>query len=116
MLIETDAVALDMANMILSTRSDVELRIDSVQLNLEDGTDTARCVAGLNVELLDAVSVTKVMPGSTTATQNLLVQGINHDFTNRTITTTIFTGESLVAGFLLDSTTQGILGTNALSY
>ena len=115
-LMETDAVALDMANMILSTRSDVELRIDSVQLNLEDGTDTARCVAGLNVELLDAVSVTKVMPGATTAQQNLLVQGINHDFTNRTITTTIFTGESLVAGFLLDSTTQGILGTNALSY
>jgi hypothetical protein len=115
-LMETDAVALDMANMILSTRSDVELRIDSVQLNLEDGTDTARCVAGLNVELLDAVSVTKVMPGSSTAQQNLLVQGINHDFTNRTITTTIFTGESLVAGFLLDSTTQGILGTNHLSY
>jgi hypothetical protein len=115
-LMETDSVALSMAQMILSTRSDVELRIDSIQLNLEDGTDTARCVAGLNVELLDAVSVTKVMPGSTTVTQNLLVQGINHDFTNKAITTTVFTGESLVAGFLLNSTTQGILGTNALSY
>lgn len=115
-LMETDAVALDMANMILSTRSDVELRIDSVQLNLEDGSDTARCVAGLNVELLNAVSVTKVMPGSTTATQNLLVQGINHDFTNKSIITTIFTGESLVNGFILNSTTLGIIGTNALSY
>lgn len=115
-LMETDAVALDMANMILSTRSDVELRIDSVQLNLEDGSDTARCVAGLNVELLNAVSVTKVMPGSTTATQNLLVQGINHDFTNKSIITTIFTGESLVNGFILNSNTLGIIGTNALSY
>jgi hypothetical protein len=115
-LMQTDAVALDMANMILSTRSDVELRIDSIQLNLEDGSDTARCVAGLNVELLDAVEVTKVMPGSTTVTQQLLVQGLNHDFTNKTIVTTVFTGESLVAGFLLNSTTQGILGTNVLSY
>ncbi|MEN9297524.1 MAG: hypothetical protein RJA42_1794, partial [Bacteroidota bacterium] len=115
-LMQTDAVALDMANMILSTRSDVELRIDSVQLNLEDGSDTARCVAGLDVELLDAVEVTKVMPGSTTVTQQLLVQGLNHDFTNKTIVTTVFTGESLVAGFLLNSTTQGILGTNVLSY
>lgn len=115
-LMQTDAVALDMASMILSTRSDVELRIDSIQLNLEDGSDTARCVAGLNVELLDAVEVTKVMPGSTTVTQQLLVQGLNHDFTNKTIVTTVFTGESLVAGFLLNSTTQGILGTNVLSY
>ena len=73
-------------------------------------------MAGLNVELLDAVEVTKVMPGSTTVTQQLLVQGLNHDFTNKTIVTTVFTGESLVAGFLLNSTTQGILGTNVLSY
>lgn len=115
-LMQTDAVALDMANMILSTRSDVELRIDSIQLNLEDGSDTARCVAGLNVELLDAVSVTKVMPGNSSVTQDLLVQGLNHDFTNNSILTTVFTGESLVAGFLLDSSTQGILGTNVLSY
>lgn len=115
-LMQTDAVALDMANMILSTRSDVELRIDSVQLNLEDGSDTARCEAGLALELLDAVNVTKTMPGSTSVTQDLLVQGLHHDFTNNKITTTVFTGESLVAGFLLDSATQGIIGTNALSY
>ena len=115
-LMQTDAVALDMANMILTTRSDVELRIDSIQLNLEDGQDVSRCAAGLNVELLDAVTVTKVMPGNTSVTQTLLVQGLNHDFTNKTMTTTVFTGESLVAGFLLNSATQGIIGTNVLSY
>lgn len=115
-LMETDAVALDMANMILSTRSDVELRIDSIQLNLEDGSDTARCNAGLNVELLDAVTVTKVMPGASSVTQQLLVQGLHHDFTNRSIVTTVYTGESLVTGFILDSATLGILGTNHLSY
>jgi hypothetical protein len=115
-LMETDAVALSMAQMILSTRSDVELRIDSIQLNLEDGTNTARCIAGLNLDLLDAVSITKVMPGNTTATQTLLVQGLHHDFTNKGILTTVFTGESLVNGFILNSATLGILGTNALSY
>jgi len=115
-LMQTDAVALDMASMILSTRSDVETRIDSIQLNLEDGDDVTRCVAGLNVELLTAVSIKKLMPGSTSVTQNLLVQGLNHDFTDRKMVTTIFTGESLVNGFLLDSVSQGILDTNALSY
>jgi hypothetical protein len=115
-LMQTDQIALDMANMILSTRSDVETRIDSIQLNIEDGLDVNRCVAGLNAELLDAVTVTKTMPGSSSVTQTLLIQGLNHDFTNQKMTTTIFTGESLVAGFLLDSATQGILGTSALSY
>jgi hypothetical protein len=115
-LVETDTVALNMAQSILATRSDVELRIDSVQLNLEDGSDTARCQAGLAVELLDAVQVTKVMPGNTSVTQTLLVQGLAHDFTNQTITTTVYTGESLVTGFLLNSATQGIIGTNVLSY
>ena len=115
-LVQTDTVSLDMANMLLSTRSDVETRIDSIQLNLEDGDDISRCVAGLLVELLDAVTVTKSMPGSTSVTQTLLVQGLHHDFSNRKMTTTVFTGESLVAGFLLDSPTQGIIGTNALSY
>ena len=105
-----------MASMILSTRSDVETRIDSIQLNLEDGDDVSRCVAGLQVELLDAVTVTKAMPGSTTLTQTLLVQGLQHDFTNNKIITTVLTGESLVAGFLLDSPVQGILGTNVISY
>lgn len=115
-LVQDDATALSMAQSILATRSDVELRIDSIQLNLEDGVDTARCTAGLGVELLDAVQVTKAMPGNTTTTQTLLVQGLNHDFTDRTIVTTVYTGESLVSGFLLNSATQGIIGTNVLSY
>lgn len=115
-LMQTDAVALDMAEMILYTRSNVETRVDSMQFNLEDGDDTARCVAGLNIELLDAVSVTKLMPGNSSITQVSLTQGIKHDFTNRKMVTTVFTGESLVDGFLLDSSTQGIIGTDALSY
>lgn len=115
-LVQTDTVSLDMANMLLSTRSDVETRIDSIQLNLEDGNDVSRCVAGLLVELLDGVTVTKSMPGSTSITQTLLVQGLHHDFTNNKMTTTVLTGESLVVGFELNSAVQGIIGTNVLSY
>ena len=102
--------------MLLATRKDTETRIDSIQLNLEDGNDVSRCVAGLNVELLDSVYVTKAMPGNTSISQTLLVQGLNHDFSNRVMTTTVFTGESLIDGFILNSSTQGIIGTNVLSY
>lgn len=115
-LIQTDAESLEMAEMILSTRSDVELRVDSVDLNLEDGDDVARVDAGLNVELLDAATITKAMPGSSSVTQTVLVQGIWHDFTNKKMTTTLYTGESLVTGFILDSQVLGILDTNVLAY
>jgi hypothetical protein len=115
-LVQTNAEALDQASMLLATRKDTSTRIDSIQLNLEDGNNVSRVTAGLQVELLDSVEVTKAMPGSTSITQTLLVQGLNHDFSNRIMTTTIFTGESLIDGFILDSLTQGILDTNVLSY
>jgi len=116
LLMQTDTVALDAAGIILATRSDVELRIDSIVLNMDDPTDTARIVAGLNLELLDAVSVTKAMPGNTTATQTLLVQGLQHDLSNSRMITTVFTGESLVAGLILNSATLGIIDTDVLGY
>lgn len=115
-LVQTDAEALDQASMLLTTRKNTEPRIDSVQLNLENGDDVSRCVAGLNAELLDSVFVTKAMPGNTTISQTLLIQGLNHDFSNRVMTTTVLTGESLIDGFILGSSTQGIIGTNVLSY
>jgi len=115
-LVQTDAEALDMAEMLLSTRKETETRIDSILLNLEDGDDVNRVTAGLAIELMDCVDITKVMPGSTSITQTLLVQGLHHDITHRKFTTTVYTGESLIDGFILDSASQGILDTDALSY
>ncbi len=115
-LVQTDTEALDQASMLLSTRKDTETRIDSISLNLEDGDDISRVTSGLAVELLDCVQVTKLMPGSTSITQTLLVQGLSHDFNNKKMTTVIYTGESLITGFVLDSTTLGILDTSVLGY
>lgn len=115
-LVQTNQEALDMANMLLSTRKETETRIDSILLNLEDGDDITRVNAGLAIELMDCVEITKLMPGSTSITQTLLVQGLHHDITHRKFTTTVYTGESLIDGFILDSASQGILDTDALSY
>ena len=115
-LVQTDQESLDMASMLLSTRKETETRIDSIVLNLEDGDDVSRVTAGLAIELMDCVDITKVMPGSTSITQTLLVQGLHHDITHRKFTTTVYTGESLIDGFILDSASQGILDTDALSY
>jgi len=115
-LVQTDAEALNQAQSLLATRKDTETRIDSIQLNINDGDDVALCEAGLLIDLLDCVQITKEMPGATLIERTLLVQGINHDLSNRRMTTTLFTGEALIDGFILNSQTEGVLNEDALSY
>ena len=115
-LVQTDAEALDQAEGILATRKDPEIRIDSVELNLYDDINPNKPKAGVDIELLDGITVTKTMPGNTSVTQPSLVNGIHHDITKSSWKTTLFTSEPLLSGFVLNSTISGILGTNVLSY
>ena len=115
-LVETDAEALNQAKGILATRKDPEIRIDSIQLNLYDDTNPNKPLAGVDIDLLDGITVTKTMPGSTSVTQPSLVNAIHHDITKSSWNTTLFTSEPLLAGFVLNSTVSGILGEDVLSY
>jgi hypothetical protein len=115
-LVETNAEALNQAKGILATRKDPEIRIDSIQLNLYDDTNPNKPLAGVDIDLLDGITVTKTMPGSTSVTQPSLVNAIHHDITKSSWNTTLFTSEPLLAGFVLNSTVSGILGEDVLSY
>lgn len=115
-LVQTDGEALNQAQGILATRKDPEVRIDSIALNLYDDTNPNKPKAGVDIELLDGVTVTKTMPGSTSVTQPSLVNGIHHDITKSSWMTTLFTAEPLLAGFVLNSTISGIIGEDVLSY
>ena len=116
-LVQSDSESLDQATMILQSRKDATLRIDSMTLNLVDDGQIARNIAGVNLEIFDLVNVTKTMPGSTSITSELFVQGLQHDITRTTFTTKILTSEPIIQAFILDSTSQGILGVaGVLSY
>ena len=115
-LVETDAEALNQAQGILATRKDPEVRIDSIQLNLYDDVNPNKPKAGVDIDLLDGITVKKTMPGNTSVTQPSLVNAIHHDITQSSWMTTLFTSEPLLAGFVLDSTISGILGEDVLSY
>lgn len=115
-LVQSDTEALNQAKGILATRKDPEVRIDSIQLNLYDDVNPNKPLAGVDIELLDGVTVTKTMPGATSVTQPSLVNGIHHDITKSSWMTTLFTSEPLLAGFVLDSAVSGILGEDVLSY
>lgn len=115
-LVQTDTESLNQAQGILATRKDPEVRIDSIQLNLYDDTNPNKPKAGVDLELLDGVTVTKAMPGNTSVTQKSLINGIHHDITRSSWMTTLFTAEPLLAGFVLDSAISGIIGTDVLAY
>ena len=115
-LVQTDVEALDQAEGILATRKDPEIRIDSIELNLYDDANPNKPLAGVDIELLDGVTVTKTTPGSTSVVQSSLVNAIHHDITKSSWMTTLYTTEPLLAGFVLDSDVSGILDTDVLSY
>ena len=116
-LVQTDAESLDQAKTLLVARKDTTDLIDSMTININDPTSPAKIVAGLNLEIFDLVNVTKTVPGGSTITKELFVQGVQHDITNNTFTTKILTAEPLIQAFILDSTTsQGRLGSGILSY
>jgi hypothetical protein len=115
-LVQTDAEALNQAQGILATRKDPEVRVDSIQLNLYDDTNPNKPLSGVDIELLDGISVTKTMPGNSSVVQPSLVQGIHHEITKASWNTTLFTSEPLLAGFVLDSAISGILDSDVLSY
>jgi hypothetical protein len=115
-LVQTDTEALNQAKGVLATRKDPEVRIDSIQLNLYDDVNPNKPLAGVDIDLLDGITVTKTMPGSSSVTQPSLVNAIHHDITKSSWMTTLFTSEPLLAGFVLDSTISGILGEDVLSY
>lgn len=115
-LVQTDTEALNQAKGILATRKDPEVRVDSIQLNLYDDINPTKPLAGVDIELLDGISVSKTMPGNSSVVQPSLVQGIHHDITKDSWNTTLFTSEPLLAGFVLDSSISGIIGSDVLSY
>jgi hypothetical protein len=116
-LVQTDTESLNQATMILESRKDATLRIDSMTLNLVDDGQVARNIAGIDLEIFDLVTITKSMPGSTSITSELFVQGLQHDITRTTFTTKILTSEPIIQAFILDSTSQGLLDVaGVLSY
>lgn len=117
LLVQTDTEARNQAAMVLQARKDAVIRIDSMSLNLYDPSAVTRIAAGLSTELFDLVNITKAMPGSTSITRELFVQGIQHDMTPKSWVTKILTSEPIIQAFIVGSATQGVLGgVGVLSY
>ena len=121
-LVQTDAEALDQAETLLNARKDSDIRIDAMTLNiLSDGTEF-ETFANLSMDVYTLINITKAMPGGSSITRELFVQGVQHDVRPGVWNMKVLTAEPIIQAFILDSPNQGILGntvpqnTNALSY
>jgi hypothetical protein len=118
--VQTDTEALNQALMLLATRKDATLRISSLGLNLFDPTSSAttRIQAGLSLDIFSTIQVKRNMPGSTSITKTLFVQGVQHDMTKRSFDTKLITAEPIIKAFILDDLQEGVLDSTAglLSY
>ena len=121
-LVQTDEEALDQARTILAARKNADLRIDSLGLNLYSTEDEEEKVINLTMDTYTLINITKSMPGGSSITRELFVQGVQHDVRPGSWTMKLLTAEPIIQAFILDSENQGILAltdppnTNALSY
>ena len=115
LLVTNDQETQDQANMLLVARENAELRVDSMTLTLSTDANDLN-VAGLTTDIYRLIFVYKSMPGGSTIEKELFVQGVQHDVTPTTWMTKFFTQEPIIQAFILDSTTQGVLDQNVLTY
>jgi hypothetical protein len=96
MLMQTDANALALATAYVDTRKETSIRIETITLDLVTPSYTAGVTAALSLDFFDTVDITNEQPGGSTIQKKLQVQGIAHNITPNTWTTTIATQEALL--------------------
>jgi len=112
LLLQTDAQALNQANMILNYRDEIKQVVQSISTDLShDSVTAATC---LDLELNDPVYVVRTPISGPAIALRVSVQNISHDITPATWRTTIGTAVPLATAFVLGSTEFGILGTSTL--
>jgi hypothetical protein len=116
LLMETDQVALDYARSYVASRAETTVRCDAIELDLYTADYNNGITAALSLDYFDPVTITTNQPGNSTLTKTLQVFGVAHTVTPNKWRTTFTTLEPIIDGFIIGSSTYGILGTNVLSY
>ena len=96
MLMQTDPVALSLATAYVDSRKETSIRIETITLDLMTPSYSAGITAALSLDFFNTVDITNEQPGGSTIQKKLQVQGIAHNITPNTWTTTIATQEPLL--------------------
>lgn len=116
-IMQTDADALSQAQLIVASRKEVgtDINLQSITLDLSSNEQPSRIVAGLDMDIFSPISVTQTLP-SGAVTVNSVVTGVSYDLSPNAFTVTFTTAQPFAAGFVLDSSVDGLLDFDLLSY
>ena len=116
MLTQTDADALNIAQLYTATRKDTTIRIDSLTLDLSTPNYSAGVTAGLSLDYFNTVQITSDTQGTTSITKTLQVMGQAYEITPAKFYATFTTSEPIDEAFILDSDLYGILDQSMITY
>ena len=111
---QTDAQVQDIADIYVATRKETTIRIDAMIVDLLDTDVPTDTMIGL--DYFDNVEITNVQPDSSTIVKTLQVQGLAWDITPNSMKCTVTTLEPIVEGFIIGSSTYGIIGQSIMGY
>jgi hypothetical protein len=111
---ETDAQVLGAAQNYVNTRRETSIRIDEMTIDLLDPAVPTDTLIGL--DYFDNLRITNVTQEGSSIQKVLQAQGFAWDITPNKMSVTITTLEPIVDGFIIGSSTYGIIGQSTLSY
>ena len=114
LVVQTDAEAMNIARIYVSTRSTTTIRIDEMTVDLLDVNVPTGTMLGL--DYFDNVNISNIQPDGSTITKNLQIQGVLWDITPNRWFGTFTTLEPITDGFIIGNSTYGVLGDDILSY
>ena len=114
LIAQTDAQVTDIARIYCATRAETSIRIDAMTVDLLDPDVPTDTIIGL--DYFDNVKITNVQPDGSTIVKTLQVQGLAWDITPNNMKCTVTTLEPIVEGFIIGSSTSGIIGTSIMGY
>lgn len=113
LLMSTDADALNQAQSIVASRKEISnsIRMESITIDASNSATPTQVVAALSLDVFNPIQVTQTLPGGAITT-TLLIQGVSMSITPNSWLVSFVTAVPFTVGFVLNSTTQGKLGTS----
>jgi hypothetical protein len=111
---QTNADALNIAQIYVATRAETTIRIDAMTVDLLDPDVPTATMLGL--DYFSNLKITNVQPDGSTIVKTLQAQGLDWSITPNSMKVTVTTLEPIVEGLILSSIISGIIGTNILAY
>ena len=116
-IMQTDADALNQAQMIIASRKEqgVDIQLNSLTVDAFGEDDPSRVIAALNLDMFDPIEVTQTLPAGNVVTDSVIA-GLTYQITPKSFQVTFTCAQPFASGFLLNSAVDGILDEDSLAY